>query len=577
MRPSITAAAQSTSGEANMRSFIALGLLTATSMASSALAQDSNSKYFEISNYYYVDSSGDFRRYQARGFYEQGPDDQRKKKDLVLLPALSVDLNEIKYISRAGRKYVPGSSNTELPRAIRIPIQRSLSLPSETQLPALGAAVSGAAGFDAFLPEPLLTRTRQPYIYPVVAHNPQISGLIFDAYQQVAPDMVKQAEFAAVIRKYYDARIIDVESVALSINIDNQPIRSIEFKGSLQTSSPALATIEITNPDEYQSNRIAEGNFDLSVSYRFLDRRTSFIRANLDASRIINAFLSRSQSLYTQSKQEGWQFLGIGSRRSSLRQIFNEEIRQTYTDHAVENTVIEMLDADDDMIKEFEDKVFPKKSLDEVIAAHRAAEADPNLKQELRDVHKKYADALVARSLDLETDAAGAAASLVAGDYIGFFAKGVRFGSEKATGHGEFRGVIEQSADVSSATNWLQAKSISVRRSITQSVTVAESGDVMPRLGVCGHQPWRLPGFSQTLMLLTCVEAEGPLARADLVPGMLITSIDNADPPQDSQQLHDLLATHEPGDKVSFTFIDPRNMLDTKNVTLTRGKPRRHN
>ncbi len=556
-----------------MRIQIVLGLLSATCMASSALAQDSSSKYFEISKYHFIDRSGDFRRYQARGFYEQGPDDQRRKKDLILLPALSVDLKGIKYISRTGRTYVPDGSDTELPRAIRIPIQRSLSLPSETQLPALGAAVSGAAGFDAYLPEPLLTGTRQPYIYQVVAQNPQISGLIFDRYQQLAPDMVKQAEFAAMINKYYNARIIDVESVAISINIDNQPIRSIEIKGSLQTSSPTLATIEITNPDEYQSNRIAEGNFDLSVSYRFLDRKTSFIRANLDASRIVNAFLSRSQSFYTQSKQEGWKFLGIGSRRSSLRQIFNEEIRQTYDDHSVNNTVIEMLDADDAMIKEFEDRIFPTKSLDDVIAAHRAAEADPNLKQELRDVHKKYADALVARSLDLETDAAGAAASFAAGDYLGFFAKGVRFGSDKAEGQGEFRSVTQQSADASSITNWLQTKSITVRRSITEPVAVVQSSDAMPRLGVCGHQPWQLPHFRQKLMLLTCVEAEGPLARADLVPGMLITSIDDADPPQNPQQLRDLLATHKPGDKLSFTYIDPQNRLDSKSVTLTRGKP----
>jgi hypothetical protein len=72
---------------------------------------------------------------------------------------------------------VPGGSDAERPRAISIPFQRSLSLPSETQLPALGAA-----GIHACLPEPFLTGTRQPYIYQVVARNPQISGLRQPAY-----------------------------------------------------------------------------------------------------------------------------------------------------------------------------------------------------------------------------------------------------------------------------------------------------------------------------------------------------------------------------------------------------------
>lgn len=538
-----------------------------------ATAEESNSKYFEVSNYYFLDRKGDFRRYQARGFYEQGPNDTSKKKDLILLPSLSVDLGAIKYINTAGHTFVPDENDPIVPRAIRIPIQRSLAVPSETQLPALGAAVSGAAALGAYLPQPLVDANGQPSIFAPASANPAIVQIVFDTYHALAPDMIKQAEFANVITSYYNTRIIDTESVSVSIKIDDEIVSSGEYKGSLLTGPNLLATLSIKNPDEYIFNRIHDGSFDLYVSYRFLDKKTSFIKAKFDTSRVINSFLSKSQSLYTESKESGWSFLGISSRRSSLRQFFNEQIDQSYNDHSVENSVIEMLDADDDMIKEFEERVFPRKSLDEVIAAHTAAAADPNLSQELRDVHKKYADALVSKSLNLETDAAGAAASFAAGDYLGFFAKGVRFGSSEGIAQGEFRSVIQQSADVSTVTNWLSTKSISLRRSVTDSVTVAESADASPRLGICGLQPWILP-WSAKGMLITCAEAGGPLAQAGLVPGMIVTKIDGHQAPQASQELSDLLANHQVGDRISLTFLNLQNQQETKHVTLSRGMPR---
>lgn len=548
-------------------------------------AQDfSTSRYFQISDYYYPDRNGDYQSYSVHGFVEQGP--EKSKKTVFILPSLSYELKGIRFLNSRGQAFNPASEPDVLPRAIRLPIMKRFKLPENTQLPALGAAIARGAGVPGYLPPLLRDPNGGPLIYAPSVSLPGVVQGINQAYNRYGAELSRQSELIDSF-KNYRPELINLSELSINVLVNNNIVGSISFNGSYVSSSDRLGSVEVVDPDEYIFNRIREGDFNLQASYKFRNENTGYINAQFDASRIVNKFLSHAQRSMIESKESGWKVLGIGSRRKTLRQIFNEEIQENNDDSRVSNTVIEIFDASEDMIKQFESIAFPSVSMDKVIETHLAAASDANISQELRQFHLNYAQALRDGRIDLETDIAGAAAALTQKDYASFIAKGVRFGSEKEIGNIDFRRVVQQSAEVDSITRWMQTKTISVQHALTQDIDIQKQEEGRALIGLCDAAPipFQIPIFNvfnqvvsvqqKTFLVLTCIQEGSPLARAGLMPGVIVSEFNGRPPPTNLQELVDRLREFEPGDRVTLSTLlpGPVPQYQRHQIQLGKGPP----
>lgn len=542
-----------------------------------------NSRHFSISNYFYPDIDGNYVRYRAHGFAQQRTDQNVGR--LFLLPVIELVPEKVQFINETGIDFDPLTSDT-VATTIIVPLRITKRLPSKPHLPAIAAALEG--GIE-----------RSHYVMPMAKATdgsflifPPASGLMHQLMNSVAAYQTMLDEQERDIGKYenYAAELVSLSEMEVNVILDNQIIARRVFDNTFISRSGSFLNIEVVNPSLYQQNRIARGNMNVLVSYKFRDARTRTINARFDARRIIHSFLSETQRSAVSSSSSGWSFLGLGSRRKTVKSAFDSEVRSRYEGSNYESTSIEMFDASEDMIAEFERDFFPELSRDKVIENHLAAAAEAGSDTRMRDLHLKYAESLQISDPNLEVDIAGAVASLAAKDYAGFLAKGVRWGSHRATGNSSFRRVVVDDAEIESKREWAQMRTVSVQHALTENVVAFEKDEHRPSLGLCGAMQYNYPVPERNMwgqmmmrqrqgMMPSCVTEGGPAFRAGLIPGMIVTAIGGRAITNDTQ-LADLLRQYEPGDRIrvkirEYDGMNPMNTWERDfELVLTAGAPK---
>lgn len=207
------------------------------------------------------------------------------------------------------------------------------------------------------------------------------------------------------------------------VKAGNDVVYTQQFPGTWITTGGTLKDIVIDNVSEYVKNLIGQGNAEIILSYKFKDSRSSTISARIDAMAVVDQFLSEAYKSSVSQRSSGWSFLGLGSSRKSMKSSFDQQITQQYTGNTLANTTIEMYDADESMIKQFEDAFFPNLTKQDAIQNHinAAAKAEQEGNTALQQLHLQYVDELRSNNPNLTPNIDAALAALGKNDYVGFF------------------------------------------------------------------------------------------------------------------------------------------------------------
>lgn len=372
-----------------------------------------NSKKFSISEYYYPDLRGNLTKYVCHGFVQ--PRAGTAKARLFLLPVLNRDENKVKYIDSDGNEFKP-VGGSKIAKSIIIPVKISSELPNVTQIPAIVSSLEDGV-------------TQPVYIRPMVT-GPNNTFYIYQPAAVMQPTLIQSAsgyksmydKQQKLVERYanYSPELASLTEVEVAVLIEDQIIANKSYKNTLLFNNGLLTKIEVVSPSLYQQNRVLGGNYDLLVTYKFRDAKTSTISARFDAKKIINHFLEETQKSMKKSSSSGWQVLGFGSRKKTLKTSLSIAMKENYKGENYQSTEVEMFDATDDMIEEFERDFFPEITRERAIENHRAAaaEAASNGNNALRDLHLKYVASLENSDPNLDVDIEKAASALSAGDYI---------------------------------------------------------------------------------------------------------------------------------------------------------------
>lgn len=370
----------------------------------------------------------------------------------------------------------------------------------------------------------------------------------------------------ALAQKYanYQIRNATLQDLEVKLLIGGEEVASRTYGGTTTN----LGTIALVAPTEFQKNLILAGDYELLVTSRFRDIKTSSISARFDAVQAVSSFIEETQQAITKSKASGFQVFGFGSRRTKMKTSINQTLKTNDQVDIMQNTSIVMYDATESMIEEFESKFFPQLSKQEVIDRHLAAAAEAASlgKHDLAAVHRGYAEAIMADNQMQETDNVAAAAALNAGDYAGFLAHGVRSINSSDTRANNFRRVETREAVIRQSTNWDQTRMVTVMREMSVPVLQTDDSRQLPRIGLCGqrfqvpytyfrdNRPWApIPQPAEGLMV-TCVEDSSPAISAGLLPGMIVRAVGN----QNVSSLADFneaLEAYEPGETIRFWIV----------------------
>jgi hypothetical protein len=541
-------------------------VLVASGLARSAAAQSltPNTKYFSVANYYTPDVKGDYRPFQARGFYEPGS--AKVEPQLFLLPTISVAPGAAKFFGVDGETFDPRSDRTSAVRTISISLGHSDVMPDERQLVGIGSALSGVSALS-YLPEPAKTIGGQPLIYQPAAMNPELAGTLM-AESRKADDAIAAQRALAAVWKKYTPQSIPMNELVISVAVGGKEIASRQFSGFM-TGVPQLF---VTDPPRDVVTRIVNDEYEILLSYRFMDSKASLIEATIDAGQVIHNYLNETQTALTESKSTGFSVFGIGFRRSKLKQSFNHTVDSSSKNIQWANTRVVMTDASDDMVRNFEDAFFPRMRLDEVISNHfSAAERAGNAGDAaLQKAHLDYATALRDKDQLKEANSVAAAAALASGNYAMFVAEGVRGQASMDSNSSEFRRVITNDVEIRRNTDWTQVRRFSVQREISAVLRPAQpavqrgafgilSGAVfnyrvptLPRMTPFGPQP---ASMTKTGIMITCISASGAAIKAGLIPGMIIDSIDNR-AMTSLQAFENAINASEPGEAIPVRVLD---------------------
>ncbi|MEZ8338793.1 hypothetical protein AB6C52_13285 [Vibrio cyclitrophicus] len=542
-----------------------------------------NSRRFQISNYYAPDGNGGHTLYRSHGFSQQSATGIKTR--IFILPLVELNEGQMKFIDKQGFLFSPDDTPNKLAHTISIPLTITQRLPDKTHIPAIVSALD--SGLE-----------RKNYMYPAVKDPngfpliyPPAQSLMFPIQQMNQNREKLYQEQEALINKFknFAPELVNLTELEISVRVGSEIIANSRYNNSFTIMGNSLA-IDVTNPTIFQQNRIRQNGHEVLVAYKFRDAKTATISANFNAKKIIDSFLSETQNSMVAQKSSGWQFLGFGSRRKTLRTSFNQSVDNQFKGEEVEKTTIEMFDADDSMMAQFEADFFPALSRQSVIdnhleAANKAADIGNS---KLRDLHLKYADSIKNSDPNLEVDIAGAVASLSAGDYAGFIAKGVRWGDHRASGNSSFRRVIHQQAEINKQKSWSQARTISVQHSLTMKADTLKEKEQWADMGICGMtsynyqvpvQAWN--GWvweTRTGALPTCITEGGPAHIAGIIPGMIIVSFDG-EVLINQLDTQDFLDDYEPGDRVTAKIVNfPPGQAPTYHkidMVLSAGPPKR--
>ncbi len=497
-----------------------------------------NSKKFDIKDFLLQGPTGSLKHFNSKGFIQHTASGSSGR--VFILPTVKIDFANIKYSGDDGISYDAYLGDDVPARSITIPITYHLELPLKSEIPVLYDASVGLQ-LTRFFPEPLPIKFDDWTWNSWEAINyPGFKNTMKSIYDQYVNDYNNQQ---AKIAKFanYAAEKVSLNSLEVTLNVDDEYISGKKYTGDFFVGDNILTTISIRNPDLYTQNKILQKQFEIVASYKFRDAKTSTISAQFDASQIINHVLEESQKSLQKKKSSGWSVLGFGQRRKSIRTSINQQVNNQVNDNSLEGTKIEIFDADDSMIDNFENNFFPVINKNEVINNHKIAaiNAANDGKDSLSNLHLSYAKAIEENDPNLETDIAGALASLAAQDYIGFVAKGVRWGSNTGTGSNSFRSTITSNIEISKRKDWLQSKTISVQRTLTERIPfIAQRLKHQPYFGfmltletsyqVFGTDNWGRPiptGYSKGVVPVLVAKG-GPAHLSGIQPGMIITFID---------------------------------------------------
>jgi len=535
--------------------------LALTCCTKSALPQVTpNSIRFDVENYIAVDNSGRYYPYTSHGFYENSTGTAKPR--VFILPNFKLELDKIKYLDNRGRETYQDDDNV---RSMIVPVTQDLSLPNESQKAAIIAAISKNTTIQAFFP-PIAKNNMG---FPLMNANllPIFSNQIATMANQYEANYINiQQQYVNEYNTRYDAEIISLTELEIIVEVGSEIVYTKRLPNTWITTGGTLKNIVIDNPSEYVKNVIAGGNGQILVSYKFRDSKKSAIKANINATAVVNQFLEEVYQSSVRHRSSGWSFLGLGSSSRSIKSSFDQQVSQQSTAESIANTTIEMYDADDDMIKQFENAFFPSLSKQDAIQNHinaaEKAKADGN--QALHDLHLKYVDELKSDNPDLTPNIDAALAALGKNDYVGFFAHGVRWGSNSTSGNNSYRRVLNSSDMASMTQIWNQTKIISIQHTINQPVFVSEEVKFSASLGAIDGIPFQnnlymtngYTGNWQNIngVIIGPITLGGVFHRNNILSGSLLTRIGTYNV-YSPQTLNDAMSNYSPGDRVNLTFI----------------------
>lgn len=557
-----------------------LAVLTAAFAVGNAAAQqlvDPNSTYFQVDNYYAIKPDGNYERFQIAGFRQAlSPGTSAL---LFFLPRISVRQQDVSYFRPNGAGFDPRLQPGAEVGSITIKPNHNAAMPTPQQIPSISAALAGQS-IAAFRVLPWKSQG-QPVIQPEAV--PFFGGQIYQDYQAYEQQLAAQEQFAQAYSAY-QPRNATLQNVEVSLLIGGEVAASRTYMGT----PTALGPITLLAPTEFQKNQMLEGNYEILVTSRFRDTKTSSISATFDAVQAVKSFVEETQKAITKSKSSGFQVFSLGSRKSKMNTSINQTLRTSDDIQIMEKTNVVMFDATDSMIEEFESKFFPALAKQEVIDRHleAAAKASAEGNEDLAKVHRDYADAIRTDNQMKEVDSVAAAAALNSGDYAGFIAHGVRALNSSDRKENSFRRMVNSEVEIRQATIWDQTRTVTAMRQISVPVTQGESARQHPRIGLCGMRyeaPYQwspYPGQFTTSqgLLVSCVEEGSPAAQAGLLPGMIVRAI-GAQSVSTLGDFESALANIEPGGRIDFWVVrgpSPQSPVSTERqirITTKRGYP----
>lgn len=521
-----------------MKKFVLSTLLLAmtSAFAQSTPGLDSNSEYFSIKDMYYFEPGNrNISIYNASGFFQKSSAGNTQR--VFLLPRIS--FNQLKFIDNNGKSYNESDNfNPETIKRVQVSLNYNGNTPNRFQ------SISILKNLRHITTE---TYPDNMQLLNINANdNIVISSLNVNQKNQLN-DMINSVRTNItndenISRSWNDLSPNTVAMNDLSINVlvDGEVVGTTKIKNTV-VSDGVLPNVYINNITPYIINRLKDKEYELSISYSFKDSRLSSIHGKVNYQRLINKIISDSRKVTTETSSGGFQFLGFGKRKQSMRESVKEQFDEQFSDKSYANTTVTMDDADDELVNYFESIFFPKISESEVISRHleaaeKAAQAG---KKDLEKAHRKYANYLSTQNPDLSVDTGAALASLSEGDYLGFIAQGFKAGSVKGYSSSDYVRVLNFNSQEVKDKQIDLNKSVSVNRTITQFLDRGNR-ERSNFSGLCGWATIPFvehsiaaypingdPVFHKNMMfgVVLCTLNGSPISIANINPGSLIYKI----------------------------------------------------
>lgn len=545
--------------------FSLLFLSLSSAFAQSTPSLDSNSEYFSIKDSYYFDpGKNDLSVYHSAGFFQRVSAGNVQK--IFLLPNIS--FREFKFISNNGKSYTENDNFDENNiKRIQLSLNYNGSLPTKFQtLAILKAITHSQSEFPTDTIE--LLDLNKPNNLVVANFNPDTRNQI-NALNSKIQNIIKGNNDLINTWNNYNPNTVAMSDVTISLLIDGENVGETKIKNTL-VSNGTLPNIYINNVSPYVINRIKDNGYQIMISYSFRDTNLASIHAKVDFSRVLNKTVEESRKTSVVTSSSGFQFLGFGKRKQSMRESIKQQLAEQLTDKTVTNTSVNIDDADDQLISYFESIFFPKIEEKDVIARHLEAadKAGQSGLKDLEKAHRKYAQYLSTQNPDLKVDTEKAIASLAAGDYVGFIAQGFKAGSTTGKDSTDYVRVLNFKSEEVASKNIDLNKTVSVNRTVSQVI----ERDVRERnqfSGICSSAiipvvetsiasyvvPSGNPLFHQQfkLGLINCVVPGSPIHQAGVTPGALIYKI-NGQKLNTNDDIRNLLNDSE---SASIVFANP--------------------
>jgi len=541
-----------------------------------------STNFFILKDFYTINQKGGYEEYKANGFYDTVTSSQAPQ--VYVLPRISFESDAIRTSDSQGREIYNPINDIDNIETLKIKLSYNSGLPNNMQKFGLGATVYNSSA-QSYLGKPLklangnpIEPTNPSYLNAVnFAIGFDSIGVIRDDKSHVDNLLQKQAELEGKWNNI-KPQSVNIDNLELTIIVDAEPVATRRISNTFIPASGTLPELVVKNMTPKIYRKILNNDYEIMIGFDFKDARVSTIDASISLSTVMDNYINETQVALSQSKNKGWGIFNFGSRKSALSQNVKTDVNQKTSTTTTANTVIVMNDADEGMIKLFENDFFPsidsKQSvIDYHLKGYEVAKSDGN--ENLANAHLKYIEMLKSSDPKVETDAAAAAAALSKKDYATFVAKGMRFTQDKTNAKTSYHRILSSSVEEGVNKTWEQIKKVSVNRSVNITILPEKKEKYAPYLGLCGHRIIQMnipainpyPPFNPTpyppsvhpAMLVTCVFENGPMARSGILPGTIITEIGGFKP---TMGVFDKVADNfEAGDNIRVKKANPHPVM----------------